>query len=327
MPERTKDPAMLWIVLGFACLYLVWGSTFLAIRIALDTIPPLLLCGSRLFLAGVILLVWARLTGIPWPRGVEWRNAALVGLLLPAAGNGSVTVGETHVPSGIVALLLSTIPLWMALLVSLGPQAAPPARQAQVGLVMGFAGVALLIGPGLLPNATHEFSPLWAVIPVFGALSWAYGSLWSRRVQMPASPVLATAVGMTAGGLVLLLMSAGAGEFARFEPSRVTAGAVYSMLFLILLGSVLAFSVYLYLLARVRPEVVATYAFVNPVVAMALGWAFAGEHLSLRTLIAAAIVVVAVALITTSRAPHAVAPARTKASTRPAPGNALAHPD
>ncbi len=298
-----KDPSLAKLLLGFACIYLVWGSTFLAIRIALDSIPPLLLCGARLLLAGLILVAWAKLTGTPWPRGAQWRNAAWVGLLLPAAGNGSVTVGETHLPSGIVALLLSTIPLWMALLASVGRDASPPGRQALVGLVMGFAGVALLIGPGLLPNASHEFSPVWALIPVLGALSWAYGSLWSRRVAMPSSPLISTAVGMTAGGVALLVMSAGAGEFARFEPARVTRGAILAMVFLIVFGSVIAFSAYLYLLARVRPEVVATYAFVNPVVALALGSAFAGEHLSSRTLTAAAIVIVAVALITTARAP------------------------
>lgn len=323
MVEQLKKSALARLVLGFACIYLVWGATFLAIRIALDTIPPLLLCGSRLLMAGAILMVWAKLTGTPWPRGAEWRNAAIVGLLLPAAGNGSVTVSEMRVPSGIVALLLSTIPLWMALLASLGPQASPPGKQAVAGLVMGFAGVALLIGPGLLPNATHEFSPLWAIIPVLGALSWAYGSLWSRRVSMPRSPLISTAVGMTAGGVVLLAMSAGAGEFARFDPARVTAGAIASMVFLVVFGSVIAFSAYLYLLARVRPEIVATYAFVNPVVAMALGWAFAGEHLSARTLTAAAIVIVAVALITTARAPAFVAAPRGSAGA----GAALAHKD
>ncbi|MEO5989856.1 MAG: EamA family transporter [Candidatus Eisenbacteria bacterium] len=302
MAEPAKRAVMGRVVLGFACIYLVWGGTFLAIRVALETIPPLLLCGARLLVAGVMLLAWAKLAGTPWPRGAQWRNAAVVGLLLPAAGNGLVTLGETHVPSGIVALLMSTIPLWMALLASFGPQASPPGKQALAGLVMGFAGVALLIGPGLLPNATHEFSPLWAILPMIGALSWAYGSLWSRRVPMPRSPLSATAVGMTVGGVALLVMSVAAGEFAHFEPARVTPGAIVAMVFLIVFGSVIAFSAYLYLLGRVRPEIVATYAFVNPVVAMALGWAFAGEHLSTRTLAAAAIVIVAVALITTARA-------------------------
>lgn len=300
MAEPAKQSAPGRLLLAFACIYLLWGGTFLAIRIALETIPPLLLCGARLLIAGAMLLAWAKLTGTPWPRGAEWRNAALVGLLLPAAGNGLVTLAETHVPSGVVALLMSTIPLWMALLASYGAQPAPPGKQALAGLVLGFAGVALLIGPGLLPNAAHEFSPLWAVLPMIGAASWAYGSLWSRRVPMPRSPLLATAVGMTVGGVVLLAMSAGAGEFTHFEPARVTMGAIVSMVFLVVFGSVVAFSAYLYLLARVRPQIVATYAFVNPVVAMALGWAFAGEHLSPRTLAAAAIVIVAVALITTA---------------------------
>jgi len=178
-----------------------------------------------------------------------------------------------------------------------------PGPQALTGLVLGFTGIALLIGPGLLDVRRAEFSPAWALIPVAGALSWAWGSLWSRRVAMPRSPLVATAVGLVAGGIVLMVASAGAGELARFSFAQVTPVSLAALAYLSVFGSVVGFNAYLYLLRTVPPAVVSTYAFVNPIVAMALGWAFANEALTARTLLAAVIVVAAVALITTERAP------------------------
>lgn len=293
------------VILSFALIWFVWGSTFLAIHWAVADLPPLIMCGVRLLLAGAILLVWAALTRAAWPKGAEWGHAAIVGLLLPAAGNGAVTLGATHLPSGIVALLLATIPLWMALLLSVGPAAAPTPPRAVAGIVLGFAGIALLIGPGLMAPSQAELSPWWSLIPVLGALSWAWGSLWSRRVRMPASPLVSTAVGMTAGGAALLLLATFAGEWPRLDLAGVGLRAWGSLVYLAVFGSVLAFSGYLFLLQHVAPEKVSTYAFINPVVAMALGWALAGEALSARTLVAAGIVVVAVALITSAPAPAA----------------------
>ena len=294
------------ILLAFAIVYFVWGSTFLAIRIAITTLPPLLMCAMRLTSAGAILLVAAKATGAPWPRGVQWRNAAVVGLMLPAIGNGTVTIGEGHVPSGLVALLASTIPLWMALLPiferrSAGcPPSAAPAPRAWAGLALGFAGVALLLGPGLLGARSAEISPGWALIPLVGAFSWAWGSLWSRRATMPASPIVSTGIGLTVGGLALFVLSAGVGEWARFDVARVTPAAWAALAYLSVFGSVIAFTAYLFLLRNVAPSIVSTYALVNPIVALALGWMFAGEALTPRTLLAAAIVIASVILITTA---------------------------
>src|SRR5262245_48686140 len=164
------------------------------------------MCGLRLVSAGGALLAWAKLTGVAWPRGVEWRNAALVGVLLPGVGNVAVTIGVAHVPSGLVALLVSTIPLWMALLASWGPDAEPPGRQATLGLVLGFAGIALLIGPGLLAGHDAALSPFWALVPVAGSLSWSWGSLWSRRARLPRSPMMSTALGLVAAGISSLVV-------------------------------------------------------------------------------------------------------------------------
>jgi drug/metabolite transporter (DMT)-like permease len=317
--ERLRERGILARVLvAFACVYFIWGSTFLAIRIAIDTMPPLLMCAVRLLSAGLALVAWARVTGAAWPKGAELRNAALVGVLLPAIGNGSVTLGVTHVPSGLVALLVATIPLWMALFASFGRGAVRPSPRALAGLALGFAGIALLLGPALAHAAHVEFPASWALFPIAGALSWAWGSLWSRRVRMPSSPLASTGVGMLAGGVFLLGVSGGLGEFARFDPARVTWPSVAALAYLSVFGSVVGFSAYLYLLRHVPPALVATYAFVNPIVAMALGWLFANELLSARSLTAAGLVVLAVALITTAR-PGAAAPARAPAAAGPRP--------
>lgn len=312
MPESGAARTRLITALAFMCIWFVWGSTFLTIRHVIHSIPPLLMCGIRLLSAGALLGAFALATGALWPRGREWRNAALVGILLPGIGNLAVTIGVAHVKSGLVALLVGTIPLWMALLSSFGRHAAPPVRQATLGLVFGFAGIALLIGPGLItPGGSRETgsTPLWALIPIAGSLSWAWGSLWSRRVAMPSSGVVSTAVGLAAAGLLQLIIAGLSGDFARWQPAAVPWSAWAGLTWLVVFGSALGFGSYLYLLRRVPPAVVATYAFVNPVVAMALGWAFGGETLTARTLLAASIVLAAVILITTAPARVAFAPA------------------
>ena len=314
MPEAAARRGRLLLVLSFLCIWFVWGSTFLTIRHVIHTIPPLLMCGIRLLAAGALLGAFGAATGALWPRGVEWRNAALVGILLPGIGNVTVTIGVAHVHSGLVALLVGTIPLWMALLTSFGPHAAPPSRQAGIGLVLGFAGIALLIGPGIAgAHAGSELgaNPAWALVPVLGSLSWSWGSLWSRRIAMPTSGVMSTAIGLTAAGLAQLVFAALAGDFAHWQPAAVPWTAWAALAYLVVFGSAIGFGSYLYLLRRVPPAVVATYAFVNPVVAMTLGWAFGGEALGPRTFAAAAVVLAAVALITT-------APPATRAVVAPA---------
>jgi drug/metabolite transporter (DMT)-like permease len=306
VPERPRGSRAL-LLLAFASTWFVWGSTFLVIRWAIDGIPPLLMCGLRLASAGGVLLVWARLRGDVWPRGREWVNAALVGILLPGVGNTSVTIGVAHLPSGLVALLLATIPLWMGLFSTIGPLAQPLARQAVLGLWLGFAGIALLIGPGLLGSEHASFEPLWTLVPLAGALSWGWGSMWSRSAHQPRSPLVSTGVGLTAAGVALLVLSAAAGEVASWRPASVPASAWIATAYLSVFGSVLGFTAYLYLLGRVAPAKVATYAFVNPIVAMVLGLVFLGETLSARTLSAAAVVLASVWLITTARPAASVA--------------------
>ena len=306
------------MLLAFASIWFVWGSTFLVIRWAIDGIPPILMCGLRLFAAGLALLVWARVSGAAWPRGAELRNATLVGILLPGIGNASVTLGVAHVPSGLVALLVSTIPLWMGLLSSLGPHAEPPGMQAFAGLGLGFGGIALLIGPGLLTGHDATLSPFWALVPIAGSLSWAWGSLWSRRTRMPASPLVSTGIGLTAAGVALLLLAGALGDFATWRPVAVPVRAWLGLAYLAAFGSVLGFTAYLYLLRHVAPAVVATYAFVNPIVALLLGFVFAGETLSPRTLVAVVIVLAAVLLIVAAPSTRRAAGATAGAGALPA---------
>ena len=297
MPERHESRTL--DLLSWAGIWLVWGSTFPVIRWAIDGIPPLLMCGLRLFAAGLVLLAWARLRGDSWPRGREWGNAALVGILLPGLGNTAVTIGVAHLPAGLVALLVATIPLWMGLLSAVGPFAEPPGRQAAIGLALGFAGIAMLIGPGLFAGHADRFEPVWMLVPIAGSLSWAWGSLWSRRARLPSSPFTSTGVGLTAAGLGLLVAAAARGDVAGWHPAEVGWPAWTALAYLSVFGSVLAFTGYLRLLGRHAPSKVATYAFVNPVVAMLLAFLFMGETLSGRTLAAGAVVLLAV-WITTS---------------------------
>lgn len=294
---------------SFVAVYLIWGSTYLAIRIALGGLPPLLLCALRQGSAGVIMLVWARARGDAWPRaGVEWRNAAAVGLLLLGVGNATVTVGEMRVASGLVALIVAAVPLWMALFAAAGPRGVPPGPRAVAGLLVGFGGIALLIGPGLAVEA-HRTASLWALIPLAGTVSWAWGSLWSRRARLPASPVMSTAIGLLAAGAALAGVSAATGEWRGFAPAHAGVAALAALAYLSVFGSVVAFSAYLHLLRRVPPAKAATYAFVNPVVALALGAWFGGEAFSPRALVAAALVIASVALTIGARAPAAPAEA------------------
>lgn len=321
MPEIVRSRAfLLKLLAAFACIYFIWGSTFLAIRIAIEHLPPLLMCGVRLLLAGVMLLVWSGLRRLPWPRGAEWWNAAAVGLLLPGIGNACVTLGTTHVASGLIALLAATIPLWMALLGAFGPQATPLSPRTIAGLGFGLAGIALLVGPrtGLhAAGSTNGVAFVWSFLPLFGAFTWAWGSLWSRRIAMPRSPLVSTAIGMTAGGLAVLGLGAGFGEGARLDLAAVPPMGWACLLYLSVFGSVIAFTAYLWLLKVTTPTRVSTYAFVNPVVAMALGWAFAGEAVTARTLAAGAMVLTAVALIVTAPVTRSV-PASGATVARPA---------
>ena len=283
------------IVLAFAAVYVLWGSTYLAIRFGVETIPPFLLAGLRHLTAGVLLFAWLRVRGTPKPERRHWRSAAVIGGLMLLGGNGLLTWAERRVPSGLAALIVASVPIWMTVLDGLQHRERPHGIVV-LGLALGLAGLVFLVAPGRFAGGSHV-DPLGAAALLTAALLWAIGSLYSRRAKLPSSTLLATAMEMIAGGLILLVVAALAREWQGFSLAAVSARSLWALAYLIVAGSLLGFSAYIFLLRATTPARVSTYAYVNPVVAVFLGWALAGEPVTLRTILAAAIIVASVALI------------------------------
>jgi len=298
--KRRIDPFQLRIVLAFAAIYTIWGSTYLAIRFAVETIPPFLMAGMRFTIAGGIMYAWARLSGVKKPLLIEWRSAAIIGVALLLFSNGGVTWSEQRVASGIAALIVATVPLWIVLMQWLLHNGSPPSRRMAAGLVIGFLGVLWLIGPDqLLGHRTIDLTGV-AVLLV-ACFSWANGSLYSRTAKLPSSQILATAMEMICGGVALLLAALISGEFQRFNMSAVSALSFLSLLYLVVFGSIIGFTAYVWLLRNAAPTRVATYAYVNPVIAIALGAIFADEQINSHILVSAATIIFAIVLIITSQ--------------------------
>lgn len=305
-PLARLDRHTLAVLLAFAAVYFIWGSTYLAIRVAVETMPPFLMAAVRFGVSGVLLYVWCRRRGIPAPTRSQWRATAIVGTLLLLGGNGLVTWAEQWVPSGLAALLVASMPLWMGLMAWVVEPAARPSRRSVAGLVLGFGGVALLVKPGGDIAADPQVLVGGLAVLLASAL-WAAGSLYSRRSDVPPNPFLSTAMQMICGGLALTIAGSLSGEWSRLDPASISTEAWIALAYLISFGSIVAFSAYVWLLRASSPAKVSTYAFVNPVVAVALGWALLGEVVSGTTIVAAAVIVAAVALITTVRSPRSVA--------------------
>ncbi len=315
-PELTQR-VRIWVAL--ALVYVIWGSTYLAIRYLVEDMPPMLAMSMRFLLAGVTLYAWTRLRGGARPTRANWRAAAIVGILLLLGGNGIVAWSEQLVPSGLAALLVSTTPLWMAVIDWLRPGGMRPSLAVGTGLALGFIGVALLIVPNLLAggavlHATGSLAIISLLVIPLSSLSWAAGSIYARDAKMPASPALGTAMEMLAGGAALLVVGLLRGESAHVHLQAVTSRSVVAFLYLVVFGSLVGFSAYVWLLRTAPLSLTSTYAYVNPVVAVFLGWAFGDGHLTLLTLIAAATIVAAVSVITTFRSPQP-APQQQRAST------------
>jgi drug/metabolite transporter (DMT)-like permease len=289
------------VLAAFAAIYVVWGSMFLGIRIAIETLPPLLTAGLRFIIAGPLLYAWARRNGAPHPTGVQWRAAAIVGGLLLLGGNGLVTWAEKRVPSGLAALLVAAIPLWMVLLDWLFLRGGRPTGKVFLGLVLGLIGIVLLIGPTDLLGK-HHVDLIGVAMLILAALSWAVGSLYVRRAPLPDAPFLGTGMEMIAGGVLLLLASGAKGEWVQINLASVSLHSWLALGYLTLMGSIVGFTAYTWLLRVSTPARVATYAYVNPIVAVVLGWAIVGEVLTGQMLLAAVVIVLAVVVITTGRA-------------------------
>jgi len=289
------------VLVAFAAVYVVWGSTYLAIRIGVESFPPLILAGLRHVVVGILLYpIFRYKTGIR-PNATHWRTAIVAGALLLFVGNGGVSWAEQTVPSGITALLVATVSLWLVVVDWLRPGGVRPVPRVTMGLLMGFAGMALLVGPAHL-GGSERVDPWGAAVLVVASLAWACGSIYSKHGGMPSSPMLGVAMQSFAGGVILLIVALITGEFRELHVGAISVRSWLALGYLIVFGSGIGFSAYIYIIHESTAARVSTYAFVNPVVALFLGWLIAGETITLRTVIAAAVILTAVILVIT--APH-----------------------
>ena len=283
------------LALGFAAVYVLWGSTYLAIRFAVASLPPFLMAGTRHLIAGALLYALMRARGAGKPTLANWKSATVLGALLLLGGNGLVSAAEQTVPSGVTALMVAAVPFWMVLLNGLEQRKAP-ALSVLAGLLLGVAGLAVLVFPAG-SHAPDHVDPMGIAMLLAGTLSWGVGSLYAHRAAMPASTFLGIGMEMLAGGLLLWLAGLATGEGAALHLAAVTPKSLLALGYLVIFGSLLGFSSYVWLLKVTTPARASTYAFVNPVIAVLLGWAFAGEPITPRIALAGGIIVAAVCLI------------------------------
>ncbi len=293
-------------------VYFFWGGTYLAMRFAVETLPPFTLAGIRFVTAGGLLYCWQLAQGAERPTAGHWKGAAVVGVLMLTGGNGGVVWAEQTVPSGLAAIIVATVPLWMAVLAWLWQGGDRPGGLVAGGLALGFAGTVLLVG-----NAGGAADVPWTGYAVLlgAAAAWAAGSLYSRVAPLPAAPLTAIALQMLTGGAGCLLLGLAAGEWSGLTVAQVSLRSALSLGYLIVFGSLVGFSAYIWLLKAADPVLVSTYAYVNPVVAVALGWLLAGERLTGKDAAAAALIVLAVVVITRARYRRAERPEASAAGT------------
>ena len=303
----TDEPVRGRVIAAFAAVYIIWGSTYLAIAFAIETLPPFLMAAVRFLIAGAILFAWSMTHSQRPPTLREWKAAVIVGGLLLLGGNGAVVWAEQTVPSGIAALLVAGTPCWMVLLEWLWKGSARPGARTATGLLLGFGGIALLVGPSVISDAA-AIDPVGASVLLLGSLSWAVGSIYSRHAPRPHGALMSTGMQMLMGGSLLFLAGTLTGEWSRADLGEVSLKSALALGYLIVFGAIIGYSAYVWLLRVSTPARVSTYAYVNPIVAVLLGWALAGETFTLRMAVAAAIIVAGVALITLeehTRARHA----------------------
>ena len=297
--SNTTRPAKALLILAFAIVYVVWGSTYIAIRVTVETLPPFLSGAVRFIIAGGALLTFLRLRGMPWPDRLQWRRSFVAGTLMLVGGNGLVMWAEKSISSGLTALLIALTPVWFALLDWARPGGTRPQGRTVLGVLIGFIGIALLV------NGNASTSGMWlaAVAVVIAGISWAAGSLYSKHSPATASPWMNAATQMFAGGFGLLIAGLLFGEPFRTDWSAISTRSLCALAYLIVFGSWIAFSAYVWLLQVSTPSRVSTYAYVNPVIAVFLGWALLGEQVTSRMFFGMLVVVAGVIIITVQQPP------------------------
>jgi drug/metabolite transporter (DMT)-like permease len=293
-------------LLAFAIIYFVWGSTFLAIRVGVREVPPLILAAMRFFVAGVVLYVWMIARGERSPSGREWRSACLLGIVIFVMDYGLLFWAEQRVPSGIAAVMLATIPVFMALSEIVFLRTQTLTVRLVLALLIGIGGVAVLMSRSLNLGGA-PIDKMGAVALIFASISWSVASALTRKLTLPASKVMSSGAQMLAGGVFLTVTAAALGEFRNFHPWSVSREVWFALLYLIVAGSIVGFTAYVWLIHHESPTKVGTYAYVNPIVAVLVGYFLGGEALSMRTILGSLFVLVSVVVITTTRAKKPVA--------------------
>ncbi len=300
MPNK---PSRWLVLLAFAAIYFIWGSAYIGIHFAIETLPPFLMTAMRFLIAGGVLIAWARLRGTPAPKLIEWRSALFIGFLLFMIQNGSIVWAVGHgVPSGIVAVLTASIPLFMVLLAWSRPGGSFPGLTVIGGVLLGLVGIILLVSP----SGTTSLNLIGVGAVLFGSFCWAYGSLYSQRAPLPKSNTLSTGMQLFSGGVFQMIASIVTGDAATLNPATVSVLSLGAVIYLGLISSVIGFSAYTWLMRVEVPARVSTYAYVNPVVAVSLGWLLASEPVTLRTIIASAVIITSVVIINSSNSRHLV---------------------
>ena len=297
--DAALRPSRWKILLAFAIIYLVWGSTFLAIRVGVREVPPFLLAGMRFFIAGIVLYAWMRVKGTPSPTRRQWRAVSFLALLIFVFDYGLIFWAEKRVASGVTAVMMATIPVFMAVaeICFLGTRKLTP--RLALALMVGMGGVLVLVGPvSTAGEKTIDTAGAFALI--VAAISWSAATILTRKFSLPESKVMSSGAQMLVGGILLFLTSAGLGEFNSFDLRAVSLGAWIALLYLIVAGSIVAFTAYVWLIHHESPTKVGTYAYVNPVIAVLLGYAVGGESLSMRTIAGTLLILISVVVITTT---------------------------
>jgi len=290
------------VIIAFAALYLIWGSTYLGIRFAIETIPPFLMAGARFVLAGLIMYAIAWSQGISKSSWANWRTSLIIGACLLLAGNGGVTISEKYIDSGLAALIVAIVPIYIVLLGWAMGMTPKPTPIVWLALLGGFVGVGILFSPALHFSSNDARHPAIGIsILLVSSFIWSVGSLYSRVARHAASPFLTAAQQMICGGILLLFVGIVTGELRRLHPSFISISSLLSFVYLVIIGAVVGYTAYIWLLRHCEPAKVATYAYVNPIVAIVLGALFAGETITMRTLIAAGLIIGSVALVITAQ--------------------------
>jgi drug/metabolite transporter (DMT)-like permease len=297
--KRKKMKSKIWVAL--LALYIVWGSTYLGIKVAIETIPPFFHGGIRFLISGLILVIWQRSAGQSMPTRKQWISVAIIGTLLLLGGNGLVAWAEQFIPSGIAALIIASSPMFLVIGEAIRPNGVKPNWQGIVGLLIGFAGIFVLIGPTEISGSATKLNPLGVAALLAACLFWSTGSMYSKSVDLPKSSLMNTGTQMLMGSVSLFIASALSGELHGWDVTAVSARSLYGLLYLILVGSLVGFVSYGWLLQNAPISLVSTYAYVNPIVAVLLGVWLLNEEMEPRIWLATGIIIGSVIFINSTR--------------------------